>query len=291
MSAEEQTVLTASTAQRDEGPSTSRTAAKRTVGVSSSVAIFLLSVCFVLSLSSREFRDGDRRSNHTNHTQLLTDVPVYVPNIALICVMLIGIIAIVIFICRKKELTVDNEGCQLTRKHDLHRKYSFRSIAIFFVGVCILDMNYIIVELSCISNWFDCDNNKLLLDNVVLTVFHFTAMVGAIVEIVVCWTMKAKNFKPSQRVWHLLAFVLAANITMWFQSLLKESYRRNEEHDEQGGHGHSLNGYFSFCNDYTHKNESSVQQKVQHGTLVSHVSADSFPDHNRIQPAGDGNFT
>ena len=232
-------------------------AAQKTVGISSSVAVFLLivSVCCVLSISSHY--DGHTlyhpiMANISDPIQkrLGTYIPGYVPNIALICVMLIGLIAIIVFVCKKRELTVSNDGCQLTRRHDLHRKYSFRSIEIFFIGICTLHLNYLIVEFSCRSNWLS-DCSEYFLDNVVLIIFHIVGMVFATFEVIVCWTMQNRNFKPSQWVWHLLAFVLAANITLWFHSVLKESYHRIEEQEE------SLGAYFSFCYNITHKNESS----------------------------------
>ena len=227
-------------------------AAQRTGGISSSVAVFLLiiSICCVLSLSSRELRHGDGDNNNTK--SMIIVVPSYVPNIALICVMLTGILATVIFFCKKGELTIINDGCQLTTRHDLHRKYSLYSMAIFSIGICTIDVNYLIVEFCCRSNWLDCppDNSEYFLANVILTIFHIIAMVFCICEVVVCWMVKNKNFNPSQWAWHLVAVAQAANITMWFHTLLKESYHRTEQQDD------SLSAYFSFCNYTTFNNES-----------------------------------
>ena len=225
-------------------------AAQKTVGISSSVAVFLLivSICCVLSLSSREiFHDDDASSN----TKSIL-VPSYVPNIALICVMLAGIAAIVVFICKKAELTVIKYESQSTRRHDLHRKYSFYSIAVFYIGICMIDMNYLLVVFSCTSNWFDCwpNNMEYFLANVVMVIFHIVGTIFAVLQVVVCLMMRHMNFKQSQWVGHILAFVLAANITMWFHSLLRESYHRIEEQDEY------LGAYFSFCNYTTLRNES-----------------------------------
>ena len=224
-------------------------AAQKTVGISSSVAVFLLivSICCVLSLSSRDLP----RDNLDNSTKSIV-VPSYVPNIALICILLDGITAMVIFICKKVELTVRNDGCQFTRRHDLHRKYSFYSIAVFYIGICTLDMNYLLVVFSCKSNWLDCwpNNMEYFLTNVVLVIFHIVGTIFAVLQVVACVMVRHMNFKPSQWVWHILAFVLAANITMWFHSLLRESYHRIEEQDV------SLGAYFSFCNYTTLKNES-----------------------------------
>ena len=228
-------------------------AAQKTVGISSSVAVFLLivSICFVVSLSSRELPHDNLCSNHTNTT---IELPSYVPNIALICVMLTGIIAIVIFICKKAELTDSIDECQRSRRQYLHRKYSFYSIAIFFIGVCTLDMNYLLVEFACRNSWFACrpNNMEYFVANAVLTMFHIVGMVFAIFEVVVCWMMKHMNFNPSQWVWHLVAVLQAANITMWFHSLLKESYDRIKEPD------HSLEAYFSFCKNDSDQNDLFV---------------------------------
>ena len=195
----------------------------------------------MLSLSSREISHDYCDRNNTNTTKIV--FPSYVPNIALTCVMLTGIIAMLIFICKKAELTDENNGCKLTTRHDLHRKYSFYSMAAFFICVCTLNMNYLLVEFSCRDSWFACKsiNMEYFLANVFLTIFHFVGMIFAMFEFIICWMMKRKNFIPSQWVWHLVAVVQAANITMWFHSLLKESYDRIDEHH------HFLDGYFSFC--------------------------------------------
>ena len=154
-------------------------AAQKTVGISSSVAVFLLivSICCVLSLSSRDLP----RDNLGNSTKSIV-VPSYVPNIALICILLAGITAIVIFICKKVELTVRNDGCQFTGRHDLHRKYSFYSIAVFYIGICTLDMNYLLVVFSCKSNWLDCwpNNMEYFLANVVMVIFHIVGTIFAL---------------------------------------------------------------------------------------------------------------
>jgi len=259
-------------------------AAQKSVGISSSVAFFLLivSICCVLSISS--YPDGRSlyrpiTKNISNHDQkrLEIDNPDYVPNIALICVMLTGFIAMVVFVCKKGTLTDSTEGCHLTTRNDLHRKYSFRGIAILFIGVCTLYMNYLRVEFSCRSNWFHCSG--YFLDNVVVTIFHIVSIVFAIFELVICWTMQNMKFKSPQLVWHLVAFLMAANITVWFNSLLKESYDRNEDHDP------SLNAYFSFCYNITFENESypfscSDTSSIARWFLLSAPILSSI--HNRI---------
>ena len=187
-------------------------ASQQTVGISSSVAVFLLitSICFVLSLSSDELHDLDADNCSSNHTTGI-EVPRYVPNNALISVMLTGIIAMAILVCKKGDLTASNNGCQLTRRHHLHRKYSFYSIAIFFLGVCTLNVNYLLVEFFCINNWFDCRhiNKEYFRTNVVLMTFHIVCMAFAFFEIVICWIIRNINFNRSQLVWHLLAVVQA----------------------------------------------------------------------------------
>ena len=221
--------------------------AQQSVGISSSVAVFLLviSICCVLSLSS--FPDDDPGSYNATTTII---VPSYVPNIALICVMLTGITAIVIFICKKEQLTDRSDGCRSTRRHDLHRKYSLYSIEAFFVGVCITDVNYLLVEFSCTNNWFPCRsvNTEYFVANIVLTVFHTVGIVFDVFEVVVCRMMRRRNFKSSQWIWHLLAVVQAANIAMWFHSLLKKSYDRFRLNEEIG---HSFDAYFDFCRNTT----------------------------------------
>ena len=230
-------------------------AVRQNVGISSSVAVFLLiiSVCCVLSLSSREFRHGDKGSNKGSNNTKSIVVPSYIPNIALICVMMAGIIATVIFVSKNRELTVSNDGCQLTTRHDLHRKYSLYSMTAFFLGVCTINVNYLIVEFCCTSNWFDCRsvNSEFFVANVVIIIFHVVGTVFDICEVVVCCMMKHKNFSPSQWVWHLVAVVQAANIAIWFHLLNKESYHRTAEQN-------SLSAYFSFCNNTntTLKNDS-----------------------------------
>jgi len=67
------------------------------VGMSTSVAVFLLltSVCCMLSLSSSNSRHEDEPKHHHNSVRSDIRVPGYVPNVAMLCVMTIGIVAMV----------------------------------------------------------------------------------------------------------------------------------------------------------------------------------------------------
>jgi len=49
------------------------------------------------------------------------------------------------------------------------------------------------------------------------------------------------NFNPSQWVWHGLAVVQAANVALWFDTVLSESNHRI--HENVG----SFDAYFTFC--------------------------------------------
>ena len=154
-------------------------------------------------------------------------------------VMSIGIAAMVILMFKRKDLTTTSHEGQQTRRHYLHRKHSLRSIIFFFVPSCVLHVNYLIVEMSCVHSWTHCDQS---VTNMSELVFHGGCIIFAICETFVCWIMKPCNFVRSQWVWHGVAFIQTANFAMWFDSLLKEAYHRINENSE------FFDTYFSFCN-------------------------------------------
>jgi len=212
------------------------------VWMSSSVVVFLLiaSICCMLSLSSsKEIHHG---GGGTHSTPIR--IPNYIPNIAMLVVMSIGIAAMVVFVCKRAHLTVGEQEHQLVGRHNLHSKFSLWSITAFFIGYCTLDINYLVVEISCADRWTRCDHDEMeiFLDNVVEVAFHVACVAFSICETVVCWTMKRVSFKSSQWVWHGLAVVQAANVALWFDSVLEESQHRINENAD------SFDAYFSFCN-------------------------------------------
>ena len=221
------------------------------VGVSSSVAVFLLltSVCCIFSLSSIDSSRKISTNRHDVEPKKLVKLPKYVPNLAMSSVMAIGIIAMGVLIGRRDHLTTEDDEQRMTRHHFLHRKYSVRSIIVFFVIGSILHINYLIVEFTCIDNWTDCEYT---LANVSELILHFGCIIFAFFETVVCWLMNLRSFQPSQWVWHGLAVVQAANVAVWFDSVLREAYHRIHENSE------SLDSYFSFCNNATSSNRNAT---------------------------------
>jgi len=214
---------------------------KSYVGVSSSVAVFLLvtSICCVLSVSYLD----EPLKNLTNESRADSTEWEYrsgIPNVALLCVMVLGVVAMVTFLVRRDDLSTDDRRCPLTSRHDRHSKYSLWSVTVFFVGVFILDFNYLVVEVSCHDKWsYDC---PYFLLNLFEVLYHVGSMVFTSCEIIVCWTVKHRNFRASQLVWHGVAVVQAANIALWFNLLLEESYRRSEDS------GEVFDPYFRMCN-------------------------------------------
>jgi len=187
-----------------------------------------------------ELVDNGNHDVHRKHIR----VPNYVPNIAKFCVMSIAIMAMVVFIIKRRHLTGRVHENRSTSRHNLHSKFSLWSITAFFVGVCMLGINYLLVEISCKDNWMRCHRNEaeFLLVNLFEVIFQIVFMAFAGCETIVCWTMKHLNFKSSQWVWHGLAVVQAANIAIWFDSVFKESDHRNKENVD------SFYSYFTFCN-------------------------------------------
>ena len=238
------------------------------VGISSSVALFLLlsSLCCMLSLSSPSARTNEKTQQeyHTQndtHTEQMILIPSYIPNIAMICVMVLGITVTLVF--RGDDLTTEDTDYQSTNRHNLHRNASLWSITAFFVGSCIFDLNYVIAEISCNSKWTRCDDVEVTVNNSFELVLHIVCVAFTSFETVMCWILRPLNFKSSLKVWHGLAIVQAANFALWFDSILKESNHRVNENE------YSFDAYFDFCNtanqshSQTHGwcSESSIEAK------------------------------
>ena len=168
-------------------------------------------------------------------------VPLYSTDSVILSVMSLGIVAMLVFMFKREDFTTeDNES---SSRHRRHRKYSFWSIALFFLAVCTLGLNYVAVELCCVDRWLHCDQKDVHGNNSFELIFHFVLVVFASCETIVCWMVKYRVLKPSQfMVWHGLAVVQAANVALWFNSVFKESRHRIE------GDQHSIYAYFSFCN-------------------------------------------
>ena len=219
------------------------------VGISSSIAMFLLStICSMLSLSSPS-ACSDEKSQQHDHTQNATHVheqmilvPNYVPNLAIICVMVIGITAMTILIFMVKDFTTEDPDFQSINRHNLHRKFSLWSITAFFVGGCMFDLSYIIVEISCRKKWTYCDDVEIVVNNSFEMVFHIVCLAFTGCETIICWIMKPLIFISSPKIWYGLAVVQAANVAIWFDSVLKEWFNRVHANE------FSFERYFTFCN-------------------------------------------
>ena len=216
---------------------------RRSVWISTSVSLFIVltSFCGILSLSTNDNYSKHKKQYDEQHSKELIRVPLYSTDIVILSVMSVGIVAMVVFMFKRKDLTTeDNES---SSRHKRHRKYSFWSIALFFLAVCTLGLNYVAVEFCCMDKWVHCHEKDVYINNSFELTFHFVLVAFASCETLVCWMVKDLVLKPSQfMVWHGLAVVQAANVALWFNSVFKESRHRIERNQ------HSIYAYFSFCN-------------------------------------------
>jgi len=234
--------------------------ARTSIGISSSVATFLLltSVCCVLILFSGGNEIQHENGGHTKNGTTETHVPRYVPDIAIFSVMSTGILAMLVLIVKRRELTTADHESHLTRRHINHSKYTLYCISAFFIGAFVFDFNHLLVEFCCTSKWTRCDHDEseIFLNNLFDLIFHTGCMVFTSCETVVCWMMKRLNFKPSQWIWHGLAVIQAANIALWFDGLYKEAGHRNEQNDNVFG------SYFAFCTRPTTPQNSTLSSST-----------------------------
>ena len=223
------------------------------IWIASSIALFLVltSVCIVLSLSSGSNRQnaGAREIGYKP-----IEVANYVPNVVMFCVMSFGVLAMVVFIVRRGNLTTDDHEAQLSSRHIRHRKFSLYSLSLFFVGGFIFHLNYVLVEFSCVSRWVECETEIKVL-NIFEVIFHFGCMIFVVCETIVCWVMQRLNFKRSPWIWHGLAVVQAANVAQWFDAILEEA-------DHRINHNTDIFGiYFTFCNT-TSENRTVTEHEI-----------------------------
>ena len=237
---------------------------QRASWVSSSIVVFLLlsSICAILSLSSPSARTEEikpqdlypaRNSSGDggdNEQKIL--VSNYVPDIAMLCVMVFGITAMVILVIKRDDLTTRDHDYHSNSRHNIHRKASLWSITAFFVGASIFHINYLIVEICCVSKWNHCGND-VILGNSVQIVFQIVCLLFIGCETIICWIMKPLNLRSSLKVWHGLAVVQAANFAIWFDSILEESGHR--ANDNVG----SFEAYFDFCDTATSINTETSE--------------------------------
>ena len=205
--------------------------------ISSSVAVFLIltSVCIVLLLSTGSKDDDDK----TGQTRI--EIANYVPKVVMFCVTSIAIVAMVVFIVRRKEMTSRENEIHFTNRHIRHRLFSFRSLLVFFIAGVILHLNYIFFEFACISRWTDCETEIKVL-NIFEVIVHITCLIFISCETIICWVMKDLSFKQSSWFWHGLAIVQAANIVQWFDALFEEADSRVKNKSDV------FEMYFTLCN-------------------------------------------
>ena len=156
--------------------------------------------------------------------------------------MVIGITAMTILIFNVKDFTTEDPDFQSINRHNLHRKFSLWSITAFFVGGCMFDLSYIIVEISCRKKWTYCDDVEIVVNNSFEMVFHIVCLAFTGCETIICWIMKPLIFISSPKIWYGLAVVQAANVALWFDSVLKEWFNRVHANE------FSFERYFTFCN-------------------------------------------
>jgi len=238
--------------------------------ISLSVAVFLLisAICCMLSLSSPYARTGHP---HKNTTEKMPEQKIkvhnYVPNLAMLCVMATGIVAMIVCIIKRSDLTSPDN--QTTHRHKILRNISLWSITAFFSGGLIFDINYLIVEISCHNKWAHCDNEIVILNNSFEVAFHIVCIVFTSCETIICWIMKRIKFSASVWVWLGLAVVQAANVSLWFDSILKEWVHRVNENTE------SFEAYFNFCDDPALMNQR-YNKTVDEGCTESSIAARWF---------------
>ena len=184
-------------------------------------------------------------------------------------VMLVGIVAMLVFVCKRRYLTCVGDDEAIARR-TRHIKYSLWGISSFFVGACLLGINYITVEISCAGKWIFCDDDEVILDNSSEVAFLIVWMVFASCETMVCWTFKHLHFKPYQWVWHCMAVIQAANIALWFDSVLKES-----DHLNNGNVG-KFDSYLSLCNVHVYNVTPGRNVTGNHSQTDEWCSSDSL---------------
>jgi len=232
------------------------------VWTSSSISVFLIltSICIVLSLSSG-YNQQDGGVAEIGYKSI--EVPNYVPNAAMFCVMLIGIVAMVVFFVKQRDLTTDDHETQMISRHTRHRKFSLISLWVFFIGAFIFHLTYVLVELSCTRKWADCEMEVYVL-NIFEVIFHFGCLLFIICEMIVCRVMTDLNFEPSPWIWHGLAVIQAANVAQWFDAVLEEADHRIKNNTDVFGI------YFTFCN---------TTSENQNFTVIDECSKSSFTAH------------
>jgi len=225
------------------------------VDIVASIAVFLVVtlVCWILSLATTAVLEP----KHSHAVNIL--LPYYIPDIAMIFVMSVGIVAMVVFIIKRADFTADDH--ESNNRHKLHRTYSLVGITVFFIGVCILGINYIVVEFFCEDRWTGCYDSEVVLVNVFELLFRIVFVAFASFEIIVCWILKGLNFKRSRWVWLGLAIVQAANVALWFDSVLNESFHRINDNV------HSFDAYFSLCNT-THDGQNQTETRCSQSSFI-----------------------
>lgn len=141
--------------------------------------------------------------------------------IAMILYMLAGLAVMFVFNVRRDRVLVPTvfEG----GKADSRDSLTLIGITIFYVLGCLLDMFNTITSISCDHVWKICNDYYIYVSYVTEIIFHVLRIAYLGGETVFCISFNRSTFsdKPSTR--YGLMFLLAANISLWFDALVHES--------------------------------------------------------------------
>lgn len=157
----------------------------------------------------------------------------------LLVYMLVGLLIIAAMFLRKQDITESRnaEAAEYNRqvsrnniKYILRDYLSIVGMSIFLPFACILDLSHIIAAISCDRTWRFC-GDQFYRDYLVDMFYHLIRILFMGAEFAFCSKFHGTRFKEYGLVRCGIMIVMAANLGLWFLSLVYETTEQGEHLD------------------------------------------------------------
>ena len=152
-----------------------------------------------------------------------SDMTSAVSNSISITIMILSICIIILFHVFRTRIRLDDRAKIRYNNvtYVIRKNLILIGITIFYFLSVVLDIYHLIAEYSCRLVWINCGEVVNRIYQTKLG-FHFTRLFFVSAEMVFCWFFRHVKFRQSCAVSYGLVIVIAANFSLWFDSILQD---------------------------------------------------------------------
>ena len=140
--------------------------------------------------------------------------------IVLLCLMALGLFVMVYFYRSEGDLLKRN-----AKSLDLKGRLTLAGLVVFYVFSCVLDLFTAIQLIKCTSPFQQC-GGQIFSKHVVTIIFHWSRVIYLGGETMLCILFSRAKFRDSCSARYGLVILQTANLGLWFDILLQESWEK-----------------------------------------------------------------